>query len=97
MNFWDWLEMQLHHEFDSNGVCKHCGWEQPMIHFIAYHPNPNAEGPVQTVNFMHPVTLMNGESLSVQFPLTDSSGEVLRGNFLAEVKPGNVIKVIGRG
>jgi len=64
---------------------------------IEWHPNPESEEVVQSIKFINPPNISNGDSLSVQFPLTDSNGEVLRGEFLAEVTPDNVVKIIGRG
>jgi len=97
MTTWDLLLLQLHHDFDSNGVCENCGFELPRVHCIDWAPDPEDNRPVQRVTFLNPVTIQGGETFANQLPLVDAEGEVLQGEFLAEIKPNNVIKIIGRG
>ena len=53
---------------------------------------------VQTIKFFVPITVRNGEKLTLRnMPVINSNGELLEGEFMAEVGRDKVVRIIGKG
>ena len=76
------------HSFDENGICRGCG-------FI--HPLCEENKPRQTITLISPVTIHNGEVLTMPAPVTNENGQLVHGNFMGEITKDNVVRIIGQG